>query len=405
MNRRWYAAVHVTLLLGVALVTSMLVRDAITKPQRGADGSSSRGREVGAIRSVSGNARYKGSNTLDWQTARENTSVREDDRLQTMGGSMSIVLVDKTQPVNVAENSMVVFRSAVDGDEQEVEIEAGSLDLATLDEHRVRVRSGSSVIRSRPRYVEFVPDDGPLPSNPVQRVEMGLRHAETLMRAVRKLGAPEADLLLAKAILAEAADLLRHDLPPAAGAAADRAYEHLLELFRRARRASRAIVSVSRDEKGEIRVQAIQGEVTIQSPLKKTTLREGEGVKVSATGSAGTRRKLLDPPVLAWPPLQATVWNNYRPALAWEALAGAVHYTVELSRDRHFTDVLFSGACSTTQWAPPGVLSDGRYFWRVRGTDVEKFVGLYGIGEFSVGSDRVPPALDLTLKGRWEEPR
>ncbi len=400
-----FAAAQMTLLLGVAAVAALLIRDAVTRPSRGASARVGRGREVGAIRSVSGTALFKGSGAIDWTSARENLSICEKDQLQTMGGSMSIVLVDKTQPVSIAENSMVIFRSPDEGDEQEVEIEAGSLDLATLDEAHVRVRSGSTVIRSRPRYVEFVPDDGPLPTDPVQRAAMELRHAETLLRAVRKLGAAEADLVPAMEDLAEAAEQAVRGLHPAARASADRAYEHLLELLRRARRAQRAIVSVSRDEKGEIRVQAIQGEVMIQSPLKKTTLREGEGVKLSGTGNAAARRKLLDPPVLAWPAAQQTVWNSYRPALAWEALPGAVQYTVELSRDKNFTDVLFSAACGKTQWAPPMALGDGRYFWRVRGTDAERFVGLYAIGEFSVGTDRVPPALDLTLKGTWEEPR
>ena len=405
MNTKWFALAQTLLLAGVAVVILLLGREARRVPERSQASNVRGGRAVGAIQSVMGSALFKASDGIEWQSAKANAAVREEDRLQTRDGSKSIVMLEGKQPVSVAENSMVIFRAADESEEEEVELETGSLDLDSASGGRVRLKSGGLQVRSRPRSVEFLDDVGPLPRDPLQYNEWEIRHAELLIQVAQRLGATAESLQDARR-LAESArrSQTERDLQRA-NEQARQAYASALRPYLGARKSSRAIVSVSRDEKGELRIQALQGEVTILSPIKKVTLKEGEGVRLGANGTPDSKRKLLDPPALTAPRADRTVWNRPQPQLAWQPLAGAVRYTVELSRNREFTDLLYSAKVDQASWTVPADLPDGAYFWRVRAIDSEQFVGMYGTRTFSLGTDHVPPLLDLTVKGAWEERR
>ncbi len=405
MKKYWFAWTQAALLAGVAGIALLLAGEVRQRTRQLEGNPERRGREIGAIRSVSGSAQMREASSPGWRSARANAIVHEADYLQTGDGSMSLVMLDKTMPVSLAENSMVVFKSTDDSGEEEIELEKGSLDLATLGEKRVRLKSGGFNVRSRPRHVEFVQETGVLPSDALSRALMELKHADLLLALVKKLGVADVKLELPLRLLAESERMLEQGQTDAAGDGADAAYEELLTLFRAAKRSQKAIVSVSRDANGQVRVQALQGEVTIQSPLKKITLKEGEGVKIASNGTPDRKRALLVPPTLAWPAARQIVWNQPRPALAWEPLAGASRYQLEVAGNADFTDLLLSATTDLAQWAPEMPLPDGVYYWRVRAVDRDEFVGMHAASEFQVRTDRVAPVLDLDVKGEWEAPR
>ena len=82
-------------------------------------------------------------------------------------------------------------------------------------------------------------------------------------------------------------------------------------------------------------------------------------------------RPLLPPdPALAAPELIAfgsSPTNGPKPLLQWCALTGAASYTAEYDDDWSFGSPTTLTGLTTTQYQIPSVLSDGTYYWRVRG--------------------------------------
>lgn len=388
------------LALGLAWVTLRL-HDEVTRRPDPADRGGGRPR-VGSIRDVTGTALLKESEALDWQRARALEPVHDNDRLQTKGGSISLIDM-RGEQLRIDPNSLVVFRLPRLDEEAEVEVEKGTLD-AQIGEANVNLRAGSSQVRSRPRSIEFLGEQGGLPARSPELVSAAVRHAENLIRVARELGAPAESLTPARVLAAEAHAFVETGDLDHAMTWAEQAYALALGPYRAARRSRKAIVSITRGEDGVQRVQVLQGEVVVVSPVKSVTVKEGEGVKLGTGGTPGQKRRLLDAPAVAFPAADQTVWNQHQFAFAWKPLDGAARYAVEIAQDAQFTRIVHVGESAEPRWTPPEALADGTYYWRVRGVDRESFVGMFATQAFKIGTDRVPPALDLTGKGAWEEP-
>jgi hypothetical protein len=59
------------------------------------------------------------------------------------------------------------------------------------------------------------------------------------------------------------------------------------------------------------------------------------------------------------------------PFLSWQAVDGAVKYTVELSTASSFVPIAYSYTTHNLQLTPNSAVSPGTYYWRVRGSDSE----------------------------------
>jgi len=88
---------------------------------------------------------------------------------------------------------------------------------------------------------------------------------------------------------------------------------------------------------------------------------------------SGTKEFTLMPPVtyhLLAPPENTAVKEGTSVELKWEAVPGASHYLVEISRTEEFKDYLLQSDVTDTSTKLPGIQA-GTYFWRVRAVHPE----------------------------------
>jgi protein-S-isoprenylcysteine O-methyltransferase Ste14 len=92
----------------------------------------------------------------------------------------------------------------------------------------------------------------------------------------------------------------------------------------------------------------------------------------------------------------------FDPQFSWDPIAGAARYEVEVNASQDFapgSEVCCDGTTIGTVYSPTAVLKDNRYYWRVRGVDVDGNPGVWNEGPiFEKRFDKVPPVLDTSIK-------
>ena len=102
--------------------------------------------------------------------------------------------------------------------------------------------------------------------------------------------------------------------------------------------------------------------------------------QVTADGSMGESSqtwqfvKDIPPPQLVAPADGSTI---ILPVLEWEPSQGAVAYQVDLATDSTFNAVEYSYTTHSTRLTPKRDISNGTFFWRVRGVDAREHTGSY----------------------------
>jgi protein-S-isoprenylcysteine O-methyltransferase Ste14 len=129
---------------------------------------------------------------------------------------------------------------------------------------------------------------------------------------------------------------------------------------------------------------------------------------VDAQGNPGTPSPVASF-VWVWPSTTSLRVNDlvaapevFDPQFAWDPIAGAARYEIEVNPSQDFapgSKVCCSGTTIGTVYAPAAVLKDNRYYWRVRGIDLDGNPGLWNEGPvFDKRFDKVPPVAGTSIK-------
>jgi protein-S-isoprenylcysteine O-methyltransferase Ste14 len=129
---------------------------------------------------------------------------------------------------------------------------------------------------------------------------------------------------------------------------------------------------------------------------------------VDAQGNPGTPSQVSSF-VWAWPSRTAVRVNDLSPdaevvdpQFGWDPIPGAARYELEVSTSQDYapgSKVCCSGSTIGTVYSPTNVLKDNRYYWRVRGIDVDGNPGDWNEGPvFDKRFDKVPPVASTSIK-------
>jgi FecR-like protein len=175
---------------------------------------------------------------------------------------------------------------------------------------------------------------------------------------------------------------------------------------------------------GDSDVRVYRGSTEVQTKAgDKVTLGASEALKVDASGKAGPKQILPDPPVLQAPPHQTEISypdpTRATTLLAWKPVPGAVSYHVMVDYSPYFNRPLVDQVRKDSSVELRG-LDTGKYYWRVAALDKDGVEGPFSaFARFTVvrkegasqGGGTPPPliieALDvrtniLQIKGRTE---
>ena len=129
---------------------------------------------------------------------------------------------------------------------------------------------------------------------------------------------------------------------------------------------------------------------------------------VDAQGNPGTP-SAVSSFVWAWPSSTAVRVNDlvaapevFDPQFSWDPIPGAARYEFEVNTSQDFapgSKVCCAGTTIGALFSPTNVLKDNRYYWRVRGYDVDGNPGVWNEGPvFDKRFDKVPPVADVSIK-------
>jgi protein-S-isoprenylcysteine O-methyltransferase Ste14 len=129
---------------------------------------------------------------------------------------------------------------------------------------------------------------------------------------------------------------------------------------------------------------------------------------VDAQGNPGTP-SAVESFVWVWPSTTTPRVNDlvaapevFDPQFSWDPIPGAARYEVEVSASQDFapgSKVCCPESTIGTAYAPTQVLKDNRYYWRVRGIDVDGNPGVWNEGPvFEKRFDKVPPVEGTSIK-------
>jgi protein-S-isoprenylcysteine O-methyltransferase Ste14 len=92
----------------------------------------------------------------------------------------------------------------------------------------------------------------------------------------------------------------------------------------------------------------------------------------------------------------------FDPQFAWDPIPGAARYEIEVNPSQDFapgSKVCCTGTTIGTLFSPTTVLKDNRFYWRVRGIDVDDNPGVWNEGPvFEKRFDKVPPVEGTSIK-------
>jgi protein-S-isoprenylcysteine O-methyltransferase Ste14 len=129
---------------------------------------------------------------------------------------------------------------------------------------------------------------------------------------------------------------------------------------------------------------------------------------VDAQGNPGTPSPVASF-VWAWPSTTAVRVDDlvaasevFDPQFSWDRIPGAARYELEVNPSQDFapgSKVCCAGSTIGTVLSPTAVLKDNRYFWRLRGIDVDGNPGVWSEGPvFEKRFDKVPPVAGTSIK-------
>jgi protein-S-isoprenylcysteine O-methyltransferase Ste14 len=91
----------------------------------------------------------------------------------------------------------------------------------------------------------------------------------------------------------------------------------------------------------------------------------------------------------------------FDPQFSWDPIPGAARYEVEVNPSQDYaagSKVCCAGTTIGTVYSPTAVLKDNRYYWRVRGVDVDGNPGQWNDGPvFDKRFDKVPPVEGMSI--------
>jgi protein-S-isoprenylcysteine O-methyltransferase Ste14 len=129
---------------------------------------------------------------------------------------------------------------------------------------------------------------------------------------------------------------------------------------------------------------------------------------VDAQGNPGTPSPVSSF-VWAWPSTTGVRVDDlvaapeaFDPQFSWDPIPGAARYELEVNPSQDFapgSKVCCAGSTIGTVYSPTGVLRDNRFYWRVRGFDVDGNPGVWNEGPvFDKRFDKVPPVAGTSIK-------
>jgi protein-S-isoprenylcysteine O-methyltransferase Ste14 len=129
---------------------------------------------------------------------------------------------------------------------------------------------------------------------------------------------------------------------------------------------------------------------------------------VDAQGNPGTPSPVASF-VWFWPSRTGVRVNDLSPdaevfdaQFAWDPIPGAARYELEVSTSQDYapgSKVCCVGSTIGSVYAPTAVLKDNRYYWRIRGIDVDGNPGDWNEGPvFDKRFDKVPPVAGTSIK-------
>ncbi len=128
----------------------------------------------------------------------------------------------------------------------------------------------------------------------------------------------------------------------------------------RADRSGPAQTRARRSEEGGAKLMAYGGESEVEAGGAKVQVPRGMGTSVAPQGPPSPPE-----PLLPAPKLTAPNWACVDPVLAWEPVAGASSYTIELCRDSGCGELVERRTGETAaRWQPAG-LPKAELYWRV----------------------------------------
>lgn len=141
----------------------------------------------------------------------------------------------------------------------------------------------------------------------------------------------------------------------------------------------------NRVKEGQGQLMVYEGESEVEAGGEQVGVGEGMGTSITPGQAPSPPEKLLDPPEIVAPLVGARLSGD--PTFEWQAVPGAVSYTVEVCRDANCGELVSRGTTTTTSWQSPTSLDNGNYFWRVNATSASGLDG-YPSGS-QPGSDQL----------------
>jgi hypothetical protein len=152
---------------------------------------------------------------------------------------------------------------------------------------------------------------------------------------------------------------------------------------------------VQKDEQ-TTKIANYEGEIALTAQGATVVVGENQGSLVKANQKPTAPTLLLPSPSLVSPENNATFFDrqiNFK----WEAVANAVSYWLEISRDKSFTNVVFNNNAAQSNSFVAALPGEGSYYWRVAANDANGFPSRFSErGFFNIARDTTAPFLQLS---------
>ncbi|MCB1037414.1 MAG: LysM peptidoglycan-binding domain-containing protein, partial [Acidobacteria bacterium] len=158
-----------------------------------------------------------------------------------------------------------------------------------------------------------------------------------------------------------------------------------------------------RPDQGGAQFMVYRGDSAVESAGKTVEVAQGMGTTVPSGGAPNPPEALLAAPPALSPEAGARLAVE-APTLAWEAVTGAIHYTVEVCRDPRCGELVQRVvAVQNSPWkASP--IAPGKYFWRATAVSASGLDGYPGeprsLEILDAMADVEPPTVSLRGQGR-----